>query len=96
MGINSVERFVGDEDRAGVAVKVEPSSSGKRVLVVGAGPSGLSAAYFLARLGHAVTIRDAGPMAGGMMRFGSRSTGCRARCSTPRWGASSISAWDWS
>jgi 2-oxoacid:acceptor oxidoreductase delta subunit (pyruvate/2-ketoisovalerate family) len=40
------------------------------VLIVGAGPSGLSAAYFLARLGHAVTIREAGPMAGGMMRFG--------------------------
>ena len=45
-------------------------SSGKRVLVVGAGPSGLSAAYHLARLGHAVTIVDAGPRAGGMMRFG--------------------------
>jgi len=40
------------------------------VLVVGAGPSGLSAAYHLARRGHQVTIRDAGPMAGGMMRFG--------------------------
>ncbi|MBT6096196.1 MAG: NAD(P)-binding protein, partial [Rhodospirillaceae bacterium] len=44
--------------------------SGKRVLVAGAGPSGLSAAYHLTRLGHAVTIREAGPMAGGMMRFG--------------------------
>jgi formate dehydrogenase (NADP+) beta subunit len=40
------------------------------VLVVGAGPSGLSAAYHLARLGHAVEVRDAGPMAGGMMHFG--------------------------
>jgi len=40
------------------------------VLVVGAGPSGLAAAYHLARLGHAVTIREAGPVAGGMMRFG--------------------------
>ena len=47
-----------------------PSPSGKRVLVVGAGPSGLSAAYHLTRLGHAVTIHEAGPMAGGMMRFG--------------------------
>ena len=35
--------------------------SGKKVLVVGAGPSGLSAAYHLARLGHAVEIREAGP-----------------------------------
>ena len=41
-----------------------------RVLVVGAGPSGLSAAYQLARVGHTVTIREAGPLAGGMMRFG--------------------------
>jgi NADPH-dependent glutamate synthase beta subunit-like oxidoreductase len=40
------------------------------VLVVGAGPSGLSAAYHLARLGHAVTVHEAGPMPGGMMRFG--------------------------
>jgi NADPH-dependent glutamate synthase beta subunit-like oxidoreductase len=44
--------------------------SGKRVLVIGAGPSGLAAAYHLARLGHAVEIRDAGPLAGGMMHFG--------------------------
>jgi NADPH-dependent glutamate synthase beta subunit-like oxidoreductase len=44
--------------------------TGKRVLVVGAGPSGLSAAYQLARAGHAVTIMEAGPLAGGMMRFG--------------------------
>ena len=40
------------------------------MLIVGAGPSGLSAAYHLALLGHRVTIRDAGPVAGGMMRFG--------------------------
>jgi 2-oxoacid:acceptor oxidoreductase delta subunit (pyruvate/2-ketoisovalerate family) len=40
------------------------------VLVVGAGPSGLAAAYHLRLLGHAVTIIEAGPLAGGMMRFG--------------------------
>jgi NADPH-dependent glutamate synthase beta subunit-like oxidoreductase len=44
--------------------------SGKRVLVIGAGPSGLSAAYHLTRLGHEVEIRDAGPEPGGMMRYG--------------------------
>ena len=44
--------------------------SGKRVLVVGAGPSGLSAAYHLARLGHEVEIHEAGPLPGGMMHFG--------------------------
>ncbi|MET1010363.1 MAG: NAD(P)-binding protein [Gaiellaceae bacterium] len=71
VGINSVERFLGDEAIAGgwqVDVLAEPT--GKRVLVVGAGPSGLSAAYHLARLGHEVAVFDAGPMAGGMMRFG--------------------------
>jgi 2-oxoacid:acceptor oxidoreductase delta subunit (pyruvate/2-ketoisovalerate family) len=71
VGINSVERFLGDEaTRSGWSVRATRPSSGKRVLVVGAGPSGLSAAYHLARLGHRVTIRDAGPLAGGMMRFG--------------------------
>ncbi|HEX5027938.1 MAG TPA: NAD(P)-binding protein [Gaiellaceae bacterium] len=71
VGINSVERFLGDEGIArGWRVVVTAPPSGKSVLVVGAGPSGLSAAYHLARLGHAVTIYDAGPRPGGMMRFG--------------------------
>jgi NADPH-dependent glutamate synthase beta subunit-like oxidoreductase len=71
VGINSVERFVGDEAlRQGWSVAVEAPPSGKRVLVVGAGPSGLSAAYHLALAGHEVTIKEAGPMTGGMMRFG--------------------------
>ena len=71
VGINSVERFLGDEGlRRGWRVETGASPSGKRVLVVGAGPSGLSAAYHLTRLGHHVTIRESGPLAGGMMRFG--------------------------
>jgi NADPH-dependent glutamate synthase beta subunit-like oxidoreductase len=71
VGINSVERFLGDEAIArGWEVEVTAPPSGKRVLVVGAGPSGLSAAYHLRLLGHAVTIQDAGPVTGGMMRFG--------------------------
>ena len=71
VGINSVERFLGDEGIArGWRVEALMPPSGKRVLVVGAGPSGLSAAYHLARLGHAVTVYDAGPRPGGMMRFG--------------------------
>ncbi len=71
VGIHSVERFLGDEAiKRGWQLERGAEPSGKRVLVVGAGPSGLSAAYHLTRLGHAVTIRDAGPMAGGMMRFG--------------------------
>jgi len=71
VGINSVERFLGDEAlKRGWKFAAPPRESGKHVLVVGAGPSGLSAAYHLRRLGHGVTIREAGPMAGGMMRFG--------------------------
>ncbi|MBK7742647.1 MAG: NAD(P)-binding protein [Betaproteobacteria bacterium] len=71
VGINSVERFLGDEAiKRGWKFPAPPKESGKRVLVVGAGPSGLSAAYHLRRLGHAVKVVDAGPMAGGMMRFG--------------------------
>jgi NADPH-dependent glutamate synthase beta subunit-like oxidoreductase len=71
VGINAVERFLGDEAlRRGWRFDAPPAASGKHVLVVGAGPSGLSAAYHLRRLGHAVTVKDAGPRAGGMMRFG--------------------------
>ncbi len=71
VGINAVERFLGDEAIArGWRVERTAPESGKRVLVVGAGPSGLSAAYHLARLGHAVSVLDSGPKAGGMMRFG--------------------------
>lgn len=70
VSIHAVERFLGDQ-AIQKGWKVEPGApSGKRVLVVGAGPSGLSAAYHLARFGHAVTIYDAGPKPGGMMRFG--------------------------
>ena len=71
VSIHAVERFLGDlAAKEGWAFKLEAVPSGKRVLVVGAGPSGLSAAYHLARLGHTVEIHDAGPMAGGMMHFG--------------------------
>jgi len=71
VGINSVERFLGDEAiRRGWRTPVAAAPTGKRVLVVGAGPSGLSAAYHLTRLGHSVTIKDAGAEPGGMMRYG--------------------------
>lgn len=71
VSIHAVERFLGDQAaEEGWQLPIEAPSSGKLVLVVGAGPSGLSAAYHLARLGHAVEIRDAGPLPGGMMHFG--------------------------
>src|SRR5262249_57157452 len=62
---------LGDEAlRQGWQVPVDAAPTGKRVLVVGAGPSGLSAAYHLTRLGYAVTVKDAGAAPGGMMRYG--------------------------
>jgi 2-oxoacid:acceptor oxidoreductase delta subunit (pyruvate/2-ketoisovalerate family) len=71
VSIHAVERFLGDQaTKLGWKFAVSAAPTGKHVLVVGAGPSGLSAAFHLSRLGHRVTIREAGPLAGGMMRFG--------------------------
>lgn len=71
VSIHAVERYLGDEAlKHGWKPKFHAVSSGKKVLVVGAGPSGLSAAYHLRRLGHEVEVREAGPVAGGMMHFG--------------------------
>ena len=71
VGINSVERFLGDTAiRNGWRFEPPKTETGKRVLIVGAGPSGLSAAYHLRRMGHYAEIQEAGPYSGGMMRFG--------------------------
>ena len=71
VSIHGVERYLGDLALGqGWALDPPPPPTGRRVLVVGAGPSGLSAAYHLARLGHQVEIRDASPEPGGMMRYG--------------------------
>ncbi|MDH4369734.1 MAG: NAD(P)-binding protein [Nitrospira sp.] len=70
VSIRAVERFLGDlAIREGWRVSCAPST-GNKVLVVGAGPSGLSAAYHLTRMGHAVTIYEASDKVGGMMRYG--------------------------
>jgi NADPH-dependent glutamate synthase beta subunit-like oxidoreductase len=71
VGINSVEHFLGEyaiEKKLGFP-KPE-ARSGKKVAVIGGGPAGLSAAYQLARKGHAVTIFDERAELGGMMRYG--------------------------
>ncbi len=71
ISIHAIERFLGDKAAAeGWAPPRGAQPSGKRVLIVGAGPSGLSAAYHLARLGHEVEIHEAGPLPGGMLHFG--------------------------
>jgi NADPH-dependent glutamate synthase beta subunit-like oxidoreductase len=70
VSIHALDRFLGD-----LAIEkgwtIAPGApSGKRVLVIGAGPAGLSCAYHLRRLGHEVEIRDGGEEPGGMMRYG--------------------------
>lgn len=70
--INHLKRFVADY--ALDAEKRDCSSTfvptGHRVAIIGGGPAGLSAAYYLARKGHAVTILEAMPELGGMLRYG--------------------------
>ena len=71
VSIHAVERFLGDLAlEKGWQFPVPQTESGRKILIVGAGPSGLSAAYHLRKLGHAVEIREAGPVAGGMIHFG--------------------------
>jgi len=71
INIHAIERYIGDEaisHKWQVSVTAKPT--GKRVMVVGAGPGGLSAAYHLARLGHSVEVLDAGAHPGGLMWTG--------------------------
>lgn len=71
VNIHAVERYIGDEAiRQKWEVRGKAAATGKKVLVVGAGPGGLSAAYHLARLGHTVEVVDAGKQPGGLMWAG--------------------------
>jgi 2-oxoacid:acceptor oxidoreductase delta subunit (pyruvate/2-ketoisovalerate family) len=71
VGINAIERFLGDlAIERGWTLPPPGVDTGKRVLVIGGGPSGLSAAYHLRRLGHETRLIDSAPKLGGMMRYG--------------------------
>lgn len=71
VSIHAVERFLGDTALEQDWQFDKPTrKTGKNILIVGAGPSGLSAAYHLTLMGHEVEIREAGPVAGGMIHFG--------------------------
>jgi 2-oxoacid:acceptor oxidoreductase delta subunit (pyruvate/2-ketoisovalerate family) len=67
VGINALERFVGD--REGTAVQ-SLASSGKRVAVIGSGPAGMACSYYLARLGHSLTVFESLNVVGGLLRTG--------------------------
>ncbi|MBI1342940.1 MAG: FAD-dependent oxidoreductase [Terrimonas sp.] len=71
VNIHAVERYIGDEAiKQGWPIRFDVPPTGKKVLVIGAGPSGLSAAYHLARMGHTVEVYDAGAFPGGLLRTG--------------------------
>jgi len=71
VAINNVKRFAADWDMAnGPWIPQKKESTGKKIAIVGAGPSGLSAAYYSAINGHDVTVFERQPHAGGMMRYG--------------------------
>ncbi|MEJ2171106.1 MAG: FAD-dependent oxidoreductase [Desulfobacterales bacterium] len=69
VAINAIKRFVAEKAAAIPPPRVS-KSSGKRVAIVGSGPAGLTAAFYLTILGHAVVVFEALPKAGGMMRVG--------------------------
>ncbi|MDP2370428.1 FAD-dependent oxidoreductase [Rhodoferax sp.] len=71
LSICKLERFVGDQALAqGWSFEAAPVPRVGHVAIVGGGPSGLSAAYQLRRLGYAVTLFEAQPELGGLMRYG--------------------------
>ncbi len=71
ISVHGVERYLGDLalEKGWEFPRLE-HPTGLKVLIIGAGPAGLSAAYHLTQLGHSVEIRDAGDLPGGMMRYG--------------------------
>ncbi len=71
VSIRDVERFLGDYalEHAEDLYRPPAAESGKRVAIVGAGPAGLTAAYFLRQAGHDVTVFDQMPEAGGMLTY---------------------------
>jgi len=71
VSIREVERYVGDYilENAAKLIKIPSEGSGKKAAVIGGGPAGLSAAYYLRKQGHQVTVFEKQKEAGGMLRY---------------------------
>lgn len=72
LSIRELKRFAAEHDKHRVWERDLNNrfSTGEKVAIIGSGPSGLTAAYYLSNQGHAVTVFESLPFAGGMMRFG--------------------------
>ena len=72
VGINKLERYIGDYglDKGLKPKKLTDTVRSEKIAVVGSGPGGLSCAYQLARRGYPVTVFEAFPKSGGMLRYG--------------------------
>ena len=68
--INALERFVGDQAPADESISAVREATGKKIAIIGSGPSGMTAAYHLARLGHSVTVFEELEKPGGLLRYG--------------------------
>ncbi len=71
ISIKGLKRFAAESDKTSWGDEINKAEpTGKRVAVVGAGPAGLTAAYYLSKLGHEVTVFEALPVYGGMLKVG--------------------------
>ena len=71
IAIKALERAVFDHaDRKGVRKPIKKEETGKKVAIIGSGPAGMTCAYFLAILGHEITVFEASPVLGGIPRIG--------------------------
>lgn len=72
ISIRNLKRYAAEHDTERLWEKnlQDKESTDKKVAIIGSGPAGLSAAYYLSNQGHAVTVFEAMPLSGGMMRYG--------------------------